>query len=355
MPRPLSGRVGRSAGVAEHRVGKPRSVLRLSHTTALTRVCALACVAALALAGAPSAATAQTGAPSLARTRAAIDATASQWFAAQRKVAELDAEIQTLTETLAPTEQRVAQLRHIADARAVELYESNQGLNGVIGGGVMGADPLEVGRRAALIGQANEEDRVVVDELEAAIGDLSARRDRLQAARSAQARTLRDLARRRRTLDTQLASLRRQSAPVAAPTRLAASVRSVDRHTTPDAPAPAPDATLTAAPTAPAETPVPVAPAAAPANSAVNPLHDTPFLVCTRARESNGDYGAVSSNGAYYGAYQFSPTTWNATAVHAGRLDLVGVLPSRAAPYDQDELAWTLYTWQGNSPWGGRC
>ena len=23
--------------------------------------------------------------------------------------------------------------------------------------------------------------------------------------------------------------------------------------------------------------------------------------------------------------------------------------------YDQDEMAWDLYGWQGNAPWGGRC
>jgi hypothetical protein len=62
----------------------------------------------------------------------------------------------------------------------------------------------------------------------------------------------------------------------------------------------------------------------------------------------------VSSTG-YYGAYQFSSTTWNTAASHAGRMDLIGVLPSQASAYDQDELAWALYQWQGNRPWGGRC
>jgi hypothetical protein len=38
-----------------------------------------------------------------------------------------------------------------------------------------------------------------------------------------------------------------------------------------------------------------------------------------------------------------------------GRLDLVGVLPSTASQYDQDEMAWSLYLWQGTTPWGGRC
>ena len=65
--------------------------------------------------------------------------------------------------------------------------------------------------------------------------------------------------------------------------------------------------------------------------------------------------GVVSSGGTYYGAYKFAPTTWNVTASHVGRLDLVGVLPSRASESDQDNMAWALYQWQGNAPWGGRC
>ena len=61
------------------------------------------------------------------------------------------------------------------------------------------------------------------------------------------------------------------------------------------------------------------------------------------------------SPSGYYGAYQFLPSTWDTTAVHAGRRDLVGVLPSRASQFDQDETAWSLYQWQGKGPWGGRC
>ena len=49
------------------------------------------------------------------------------------------------------------------------------------------------------------------------------------------------------------------------------------------------------------------------------------------------------------------PTTWNVTATHVGRLDLVGASPNHASEYDQDEMAWALYNWQGNDPWGGRC
>jgi len=82
-----------------------------------------------------------------------------------------------------------------------------------------------------------------------------------------------------------------------------------------------------------------------------------PFLVCTRAHESDtsGGYRAVSPSGTYRGAYQFSRSTWDSTAGHAGRPDLVGVDPAAAPSADQDELALHLYRWQGAAPWGGRC
>ncbi|MGH8977869.1 MAG: transglycosylase family protein [Acidimicrobiia bacterium] len=95
----------------------------------------------------------------------------------------------------------------------------------------------------------------------------------------------------------------------------------------------------------------------APAPAAAGPSNvgQHPFLVCTRARESRGNYRAVNPSGTYRGAYQFSRSTWNSTARHAGRNDLVNVDPAAAAPADQDFLALHLYQWQGASPWLGRC
>ena len=136
-----------------------------------------------------------------------------------------------------------------------------------------------------------------------------------------------------------------------------------------DAPAPDAATTLASAPAAPTvgisarpgggywlargETPEVVLPS-------TDPNH--PFLVCTRSHESshtpplyNDGYGAVSSSGTYRGAYQFSRSTWDSTARHASRPDLVGVDPAAAAPADQDFLALDLYHSQGASPWGGRC
>jgi hypothetical protein len=178
----------------------------------------------------------------------------------------------------------------------------------------------------------------------------------MHAARTAQARLLKVLTDRRHSLDTELASLELGAAHAEARSELAAAIRrQQDEATSQAATRPTVVALTSAAPS----TPAPAAPAPQPAPPAgsggVSPYHDQPFLVCTRARESDGNYSVVSAGGAYYGAYQFAPTTWNVTASHVGRLDLIGLLPSRASEFDQDELAWALYQWQGNAPWGGRC
>jgi len=95
-----------------------------------------------------------------------------------------------------------------------------------------------------------------------------------------------------------------------------------------------------------------------PAPAVPEPVPDVsqhPFLVCTRRIESGGNYGAINPSGTYRGAYQFSRSTWDSTARHMGRLDLVGVDPAAAAPRDQDVMALHLYEWQGARPWLGRC
>ncbi|MCX7621281.1 MAG: transglycosylase family protein [Acidimicrobiales bacterium] len=79
------------------------------------------------------------------------------------------------------------------------------------------------------------------------------------------------------------------------------------------------------------------------------------FLQCVKNRESRGDYGAVNRSSGAAGAYQFMPSTWNATARHAGRPDLVGRNPATVSPADQDAMAMHLYQWQGAAPWGGGC
>ncbi len=99
----------------------------------------------------------------------------------------------------------------------------------------------------------------------------------------------------------------------------------------------------------------PSAAGAAPASSSTDPALP-PFLACVVQAESGGDYQAVSPNGLYMGAFQFSQSTWNFAAQAAHRPDLVGVPPNQASKADQDTLAVTLFALDGERPWlGDRC
>ncbi len=66
-------------------------------------------------------------------------------------------------------------------------------------------------------------------------------------------------------------------------------------------------------------------------------------LAAIRACESGGDYGAVSPDGQYRGAYQFDQGTWESVG---GTGD-----PAAAAPAEQDARAAELQRQRGNQPW----
>jgi len=152
------------------------------------------------------------------------------------------------------------------------------------------------------------------------------------------------------------------STTVAPRSRVPATVATTRAPTTTAAPTPSTTAkpyvpattppTTTAAAPAPAPAPAPVyVPPPAPSASG----SDAAFLACVKRRESGGNYGAVSPGGTYRGAYQFYQGSWDNTARHAGRPDLVGVPPNQASPADQDAMALALLQWVGRSPWGGYC
>jgi hypothetical protein len=63
-------------------------------------------------------------------------------------------------------------------------------------------------------------------------------------------------------------------------------------------------------------------------------------FACIRAKESGGNYATNTGNG-YYGAYQFSLSTWRSVGGTG--------LPSEAPPAVQDALAQKL---QQRSGWG---
>ena len=81
-----------------------------------------------------------------------------------------------------------------------------------------------------------------------------------------------------------------------------------------------------------------------------------PFLLCVVDAESRGNYQAVSPNGLYMGAFQFSQSTWNLAALASALSILVNVPPNEASKAEQDTLAVTLYSLDGERPWlGDRC
>jgi hypothetical protein len=93
----------------------------------------------------------------------------------------------------------------------------------------------------------------------------------------------------------------------------------------------------------------------APVGGAVTDPGLPPFLQCVVREESGGNYQAVSPNGLYMGAFQFSQSTWNEAAQLAGLPGLVGVPPNDASKADQDTLAIALYDADGEQPWYDPC
>ena len=220
--------------------------------------------------------------------RAEIDATANLWFAAQRESANLDLQIADAHQDAG---RRRAAGRQAPRTSPTRGWSSSTRATSRRSSGILGGDPLEVGRRAALIGQANADGQAAIDKFEASIADLTARRRRAArrpqvtqaqhrsaTSRAGAARSTPSSRRcscARRVQRTGPGSPRRSGAPASRPrpprpTRPAAiEVVRVDRR---------PRRRRPPHRSRPSTT------------GAVSPHHDDPFLVCTRARESDGDY-----------------------------------------------------------------
>lgn len=69
-----------------------------------------------------------------------------------------------------------------------------------------------------------------------------------------------------------------------------------------------------------------------------------------RQCNATGDYRFVNPNGVNFGAYQFRQTSWNDLA-RRHYPNLVGIVPSDAAPADQDRMAYALHGERGWQPW----
>jgi peptidoglycan hydrolase CwlO-like protein len=330
--------------------------------------------------------------PSVATLRAQADAMASRYFDALSRYQSLGLEIEANREQTGALVARAKQARRDARERAVMVYRTSPSRVASI---VASADALSAARRVRFIDRLNARDQAIFTRLRTATQDLKNHRRELKRDQRQQAQALGDLRDQSAAIDAKLASAQQQeqaeAAAAAAATAAAAmadAARQTDAAST-DATqlaaasvgTAAPSTSTSAAPPTAAAAPVPetvtsttsapVAQTAAPAppppppaepasppyqaTPGVHPHHDDPFLSCVRQRESGGNYQIVSSDGLYYGAYQFLQTSWNSTANHAGRPELIGVPPNQASVYDQDDMAWDLYQWQGMGPWGGHC
>lgn len=262
--------------------------------------------------------------PAVAAAQARADQAANAYLDALIRSEQLDAEVAQLEQSIAVFEQRVAELRGTARDRAVQAYKrSGTPVTVKLGDS---STAMDSARRTVLLDVLNARDNSAAAQLRDARDHLDAHRQELKAAQQEQADLVSRLKDEEQRLNGDLVAAQNQRRRV---TPLAAAA-SADRGV--------PTPTVNYAPR-PGE----------------HPQHNSPFLTCTRSIESGGNYRAYNASGPYYGAYQFTQSTWNSTANHAGRGELVGVDPRDASEYDQDDMAWTLYQWKGNAPWGGRC
>lgn len=272
--------------------------------------------------------------------RQEADAAAQEYFDALSRATALDTKIAGLEAKLPELAARRRKLRHHAERRAVAAYvRSGVQLAALFDSG----DALTAARRRQLLAQLNGRDDEAFVALVRVSRRFEAQRNELRDARVAQQSALDELTQRGRDIDAKLGA-------------------AVDRRGHLQAEAAAAEAARAAAAATPAD-PVPSAPADVPTTPppgytptpGTHPHHDDPFLACIRGIESGGNYASVNPAGPYLGAYQFLQSTWNSGANHAGRVDLIGVPPNTASQYDQDDVAWAVYQWQGKGPWRGRC
>ena len=295
--------------------------------------------------------TEETGAASL---RAQADMIADRYFDALASYQTLDRQIADARVEVEVLAARARQARADARTRSISAY---RGAAAQLASIVDSSDAIGAARRLQLLDQVNGRTRAVYARLRAATKDLTTRRRALEADRARQTEALARLQAEGATMDSKLAlAQQREQAALAAQRPVAAADDAATLAEQPLA-APTPSTTVApAAPTAPsAPPPAPAPPPDYTGTPGTHPMHNDPFLTCVRARESGGRYDAVNPAGPYLGAYQFLQATWNATANHAGRRELVGVPVTHATPYDQDDMAWALYQWQGMGPWGGGC
>ena len=292
----------------------------------------------------------------VAQAQAEVDQVAGAYFDALERTRELEARLSELQVRIDEQRQRVTQLKQITRDRAIAAYKRSGTSLGILFLDNSGA--ADTVRRAKVLDLVNARDDDAVrslrrsqDELSGEVRELDAAREN-QVAAAGQLREQEQVVnaklveaqnQRQAAIDQQLEAQRQAEAAAAA-----AAAAAVAAAAAPPPPPPEPPPTPQPSP-AKNGTPAPV-PGYAPTGG-VHPHHNDPYLTCVRYRESTNNYRAYNPGGPAYGAYQFLKPTWNLTANRAGRGDLVGLDPRQASEFDQDDMAWTLYQWQGKRPW----
>ena len=255
--------------------------------------------------------------------------------------------------------------RRGSQAAALSAYRSSSAqLSSIVGS----ESALNAARRVRLIDHVNAHDQTIYRRLHTATKELNARRRALEADHEQQADALAQLQeqsstrwsassrsrsnRSRSRLRPQAVRERRGGRPGGHRARRRRRSRPrPNRETT----APSTTVPATTAPPPSAGR----APSLRPATSATRHAircTTTPSSRCVRARESGGNYSVVNPAGPYLGAYQFLQATWNASREPRRTHRTSSAFPrTLATPYDQDDIAWSLYQWRGAGPWGGGC
>jgi len=280
--------------------------------------------------------------------RREADRASGEYFDALETYQRLEGQIAGIEHRLPGLKQRMRRLRALVEHRAVSAYTgSGDQLSSII----TSDDAMNAARRTQLLDRLNARDHAASDRLRKARARLESERGHLADARASQSAALEQVKARGGEIDAKLnAAIERKRQLEAEAAAAAAAPAAAQQQQAPQGTNPQPPTGGGAPQPAPA-----VAPPTYTPTPGVHPHHDDPFLVCTRAHESGGNYAAYNPAGPYMGAYQFLQATWDSAANHAGRLELVGVPPHTASQYDQDDMAWTLYQWRGAGPWLGRC
>jgi hypothetical protein len=299
------------------------------------RRAAAAAVVAAATFGGVATAGAQTGAPSGATNpaiqslREQADVASGAYFSALGHYKELTAQIATIESQLPGLRAQQAAHLKVTVQRAVAAYE--QGGSGQLSAIMNSGNILDAARRTQWLQVLNAADDHSLAGLKATSSRLHLEEQTLQTDQASSAAALKVLDAQGQSIDVELTSAVTQQEQVNAAAAAAAGP--------PLDPGGGGGGSGNGSGAGPSANP---------------PVGEAAFLACVKQHESGGNYQAVNtSNNSYFGAYQFGQPTWNATANHAGRLDLVNVRPDHAAPADQDAMARVLYEWQGETPWNG--